>query len=301
MSGLEHIEDQLKKPLIRWAGGKRSIVPTLLSFLPEKYGCYFEPMLGGGALFFAISLNAAVIADINPELVNFYKVIKQKPQQFREAIKELRALKTTYKKFRKSSPSVSLERAVRFFYLIRLSWNGVYRVNRRGEFNVPFGARRPKTLITRESIVAASKALRGARLLCGDFEKTTDDVKAGDLVYLDPPYPKGAEANNGFNRYHPTKFILKDHKRLSTHAERLANKGAYVLITEAASEEILALYNNCFQVHFIESHSLIAADTEARGKVQEAIITSYSPKQPFKSTVSSDIAREAKCPGPLAR
>jgi DNA adenine methylase len=279
VSELGHKEDEVKKPLIRWAGGKRSIVPALLSFLPQKYGSYFEPMVGGGALFFAISPNKAVLADINPELLNFYSVIKHKPHQFRQAIEELRALKTTYKSFRNSSPSCSLERAVRFFYLIRLSWNGIYRVNRRGEFNVPFGRRRPKTLVTREAIVATSKALRGARLLCGDFEKTTTDVRTDDLVYLDPPYPKGAETKNGFDRYHETRFNLQEHKRLATYAEKLADKGAHVLITEAGSEELVAFYDKRFKVHFVKSNSLIAADSDFRGKVYEAIITSYSPKR----------------------
>jgi len=277
VSRLEHTEVQIKKPLIRWAGGKRSIVPTLQSFLPKKYGCYFEPMLGGGALFFAIRPNKAVIADINPDLVNFYSVIKRKPHQFWQAAEELHALKTKYKSFRKSSPSSSLERATRFFYLIRLSWNGIYRVNRQGKFNVPFGGRRPKTLITREAIVAASEALRGARLLCGDFEKTTAEVKVDDLVYLDPPYPKGAEANNGFDRYHETRFILEEHKRLAAYAEKLADRGAYILITESGSEDVIALYNKRFKVHLIESRSLIAADSGSRGKVYEAVITSYAP------------------------
>lgn len=279
MSELDNRDDKVKKPLIRWAGGKRSIVPTLLSFLPKNYGCYFEPMLGGGAVFFAIRPNEAVIADINPELINFYSVIKHKPHQFRRTIEELRPSKTTYKGFRRSSPSTSLERAVRFFYLIRLSWNGIYRVNRQGEFNVPFGGRRPKTLVARDSIIAASEALRGTRLLCGDFEKTTSEVKAGDLVYLDPPYPKGAETNNGFDRYHETRFTIEEHERLATYAEKLADRGAHILITEAGSEELLALYRKRFNVQIITSRSLIAADIKSRGKVYEAIITSYSPNR----------------------
>jgi DNA adenine methylase len=277
--GLDHKEGAIKKPLIRWAGGKRSIVSTLISFLPKKYGSYFEPMVGGGALFFAICPDKAVIADINPELINFYSVIKHRPHEFLRAIEKLRALKTTYESFRKSSPSHSLERAVRFFYLIRLSWNGIYRVNRKGRFNVPFGRRRPKTLVTREAIEATSKTLGRARLMCGDFENTTADIKADDLVYLDPPYPKGAETKNGFDRYHETRFNLEDHRRLATYAEKLADKGAHVLISEAGSEELVAFYNKRFKVQLVKSRSLIAADSEFRGKVCEAIITSYSPKE----------------------
>ena len=203
MNGLGPKEDPVKKPLIRWAGGKRSIVPTLISCLPKKYGSYFEPMVGGGALFFAICPERAVIADINPELVNFYSVIKHKPHQFTRAIEELRALKTTYESFRKSSPSCSLERAVRFFYLIRLSWNGIYRVNRKGKFNVPFGRRRPKTLVTREAIEATSKALRQARLMCGDLRKPLPTLKLMTLFTWIRPIRKAQKpksTNQSFRR-----------------------------------------------------------------------------------------------------
>jgi len=263
------------KPVIRWAGGKRLIVPRLLDFLPKTYGAYFEPMVGSGALFFALRPKNAVLADVNSELINFYTVIKNNPNDFFETVRQIRASKRTYYRLRESCPSSALERAARFFYLVRLSWNGLYRVNQAGRFNVPFGGRRPKELVPLSAILDASEALRNARLVCGSFEETTTLAEAGDLIYFDPPYPKGATSDNGFARYHETKFDLANHKQLSIHARSLADRGVYILITEAENERILELYDGEFKVHLIESQSLIAADADRRGTVREAIITSY--------------------------
>jgi DNA adenine methylase len=263
------------KPLLRWAGGKRLIVPRLRDFLPATFGTYFEPMLGAGALFFGVGPKRAVLADVNPELINFYRVIKSDPQVFQFAVKQLGASKTFYYRIRESNPVSPIDRAVRFFYLIRLSWNGIYRVNKRGQFNVPFGGRTPKELVLLESVLKASRALQNARLLCGDFEDTTRTARTGDLVYLDPPYPKGAVADNGFDRYHKTKFTLDDHRRLHSHASRLADRGIHVLLTEAPTEEIIRLYKRDFDINVLKSSSLIAADGKCRGLVKEAVITSY--------------------------
>jgi len=264
-----------QNPLIRWAGGKRLIVHRLTHFLPRTFGTYFEPMLGSGALFFALRPSSSVLADVNLELVNFYKVVKSAPLNFYRAIHPLRATKTGYYRLRQTSPSSRLARAARFFYLIRLSWNGLYRVNRKGEFNVPFGGRRPKELITLLAILGASQTLRKARLLCGDFEITTALAKPGDLVYFDPPYPKGASSDNGFARYHETGFTLEDHKRLSAHARTLAKRGVHVLVTEAATRHIRTLYEDDFNVRLVRSRSLIAASSDCRRAVYEAVITSY--------------------------
>ena len=262
-------------PLIRWAGGKRLIVTRLSKFLPSNFGTYFEPMVGGGALFFALLPRSVVLADVNPELMNFYRVIKDRPDAFYRAIKPLRASKTMYYRVRKSSPSSPLGRAVRFFYLIRLSWNGLYRVNRNGDFNVPFGGRRPKELVSLQAIQMASRSLREVRLLCGGFEKTTALAREGDLVYFDPPYPKGATDQNGFARYSSSGFSLEDHRRLAGYAAKLADRGVHVLITEAARKDILSLYSSAFKISLVRSSSLIAADSKFRRDAYEAILTSH--------------------------
>lgn len=262
-------------PLIRWAGGKRLIVPRLTRFLPRKFGTYFEPMVGSGALFFALNPSSAVLADVNPELINFYQIIKSRPNHFYRAIQPLRASKAKYYRLRATSPSSPLGRAVRFFYLIRLSWNGLYRVNRTGDFNVPFGGRRPKELVSLPAILSTSSALRNVRLLCGDFKTTTALAKPDDLIYFDPPYPRGAVGDNGFARYAKERFNLEDHRRLADHAAELADRGVHVLVTEAGRKGFLKLYSKAFYIHLLRSPSLIAATNSSRRDAYEAILTSY--------------------------
>jgi DNA adenine methylase len=262
-------------PILRWAGGKRAISHVLAQCLPKSFGTYYEPMVGSGALFFNLAPKRAVLADVNAELINFYRVIQNNPHTFFAEVQNLTASKRQYYNLRASSPSCSIERAVRFFYLVRLSWNGLYRVNRQGQFNVPFGGRRPKTLIDVESLSAASLRLRNVQLVSGDFERTTRGPKIGDLVYFDPPYPKGATNGNGFARYSRTGFATEDHKRLANYASRMADKGVHVVISEAARKEILKFFSASFRITLVRTSSMIAAAGERRGAIYEAILTSY--------------------------
>lgn len=262
-------------PPIRWAGGKRSLASRLQQFLPTKYQSYYEPMLGSGALFFSAVPERAFLADINDELINFYRILKSQPRSLYARLQGFNPSEATYYSLRAVSPLTSVGRAARFFCLIRLSWNGLYRVNRQGRFNVPFGGRTPTRLLTLERTLAASRALQDARLRRGDFQRTTVTIEAGDFIYFDPPYPKGASKGNGFARYSATGFTLADHKRLARYAAQLADRGVHVLITEGARKEILQLFSEAFYITFVRNPSLIAADTEFRRDAYEAILTSY--------------------------
>lgn len=264
-----------QKPLIRWAGGKRSLADRLSRFLPTTYARYYEPMIGGGALFFAVNPKRAVLADINPELMNFYKILKNHPSELHTVFRRFRANKKSYYVVRAQKLTSSIRRAARLLYLIRLSWNGLYRVNRQGYFNVPYSYRRPKQLLTVERLLSASKVLKGARLVCGDFEISTADIEPEDFVYFDPPYPKGAASGNGFARYSATGFTLEDHRRLARYASKLADRGAHVMITEACRKEILNLYSRSFHQILVRNRSLIAGDSTARRDAYEAVLTSY--------------------------
>lgn len=265
-------------PLLRWAGGKRRLVPRLLEFTPPSFNTYYEPMFGSGALFFAVAPRRAVLADINDDLINFYTVLHENPLRLAHKLNRLKATKLQYYRLRARCPKSPLARAVRFYYLSRLAWNGIHRVNRRGHFNVPFGGRRPAVLLNERAALAASFALGTARLMSGDFQVTTQGVQAGDFVYFDPPYPKGAAEGNGFERYHQTRFGLEDHRRLARHAQQLAREGAFVMISEAARSEILDMYPRDFHASRIRSQSLIAADRSSRRYVFELVVTSYKPQ-----------------------
>lgn len=268
----------LDSPLIRWAGGKRVLIHKLVRYVPKEFGTYYEPMVGGGALFFALKPPQAVLSDVNKDLMNFYAVVNRHPRALYSLISRLRAYRRNYYKVREWSPADPLSQAVRFFYLVRLSWNGLYRVNKAGHFNVPFGGRKPKELISWNRLHCASQSLQAAQLRSGDFEDTVRMAKRNDFVYLDPPYPKGASDGNGFSRYSATGFTTEDHERLAVCAQRLAKRGVFVLLTEAAQKDILRLYPANFHIRLLRTRSLIAAQSDYRGEVREAIITSYHPQ-----------------------
>lgn len=263
-------------PPLRWAGGKRFLVKRLAELVPRKYGKYYEPMVGSGALFFALRPAVAILSDVNPELIHFLKILKSEPELLYSRIREFAADRGTYYEFRTWKPTEPIDRAARFFYLVRLSWNGLYRVNKQSEFNVPFGGRTPHELTSLRALSQAAMVLRGARLRCGDFEGTTGDIEPGDFVYLDPPYPKGASNGNGFARYSSAGFKIEDHERLASYAARLARAGVRVMVTEAARENILRLYPKSFNVALFATKSLIAGDKAYRRKTYEAVLRNYS-------------------------
>jgi DNA adenine methylase len=258
-------------------------VKRLTDYLPHDFGDYYEPMLGSGALFFFHKPAVAHLSDINPELMNFYRVLQNSPGPLQALLSSYSVDKNSYYAMRGSTPRSILERAARFYYLIRLSWNGLYRVNRSGDFNVPFGGRTPKDLFPLETAWRTSRLLRDAHLSCGDFEKTCLAAKPGDLVYFDPPYPKGACNGNGFSRYDATGFTLDDHSRLARLAGVLADRGVQVLITETSRRNVLRMYPRGFVVRLIRNHSLIAADSNRRRQVYEAVLTSYPPPRKLKA------------------
>lgn len=264
-------------PPIRWAGGKRLLTHRLLQFVPKQFGRYYEPMAGSGALFFALCPKNGMVGDINKDLINFYRVLRSQPRRLYSEVHRNNPDRATYYNIRSQQPSSALEKAARFLFLIRLSWNGLYRVNKQGQFNVPYGGRAPSQLISLEKILRASKSLKGSELSCGDFEVTAARARAGDFVFFDPPYPKGASIGNGFARYNEMGFSLDDHRRLASFASRLADQGVHVMITEAAKKEILKHFSRDFQITLVRKPSLIAAESQYRRDACEAILTSYPP------------------------
>jgi DNA adenine methylase len=232
-------------------------------------------MVGSGALFFCVAPPRARLGDINPELMNFYEVLKRIPRELHEELRSLRAGKATYYTIRESRPRSPLKRAARFSYLVRLSWNGLYRVNQKGNFNVPYGGRRPKEMFDLPHLLRCSEVLTHARLVSGDFCEVTKGASPGDFIYFDPPYPRGAWLDSGFSRYSKQGFSYEEHRRLAKHAARLANRGVHVLVTVAARKEFLCLYSSDFHVTSMRSRSLIAAASDSRRDAYEAVLTSY--------------------------
>jgi DNA adenine methylase len=262
------------RPFIRWAGGKSGMLDLISGLLPLKWERYFEPMAGGAALFFRTLPARATIADVNGELINFYTALKTRPEALLRRLRGLCASRDLYYQMRRSHPTASLDRAVRFAYLNRLAWNGLYRVNRNGDFNVPIGDRLPIALWDFGDLKRASEALARTSLIQGDFDHVLRYAREGDFVFLDPPYPKGAN-DTGFNRYSASTFTSSDHIRLSKTIQKLSSRGVKVMLALADRMALRTIYPTQLRCEVVRSKSLIACNGAARRDVGELILMNY--------------------------
>lgn len=267
----EQAESRVVKgpPLLKWAGGKRNLLHSILPLVPPRFGRYYEPFLGGGALFFALEPEEALLSDKNSDLTHAYLQIRDKPDLVIRALRRLKNSKRDYYHIRASSPRTDADRAARFIYLITLAFNGIYRVNLNGHFNVPYGYKKHLEPCDEERIRRASALLRRAVIRDQDFEEALAGAARGDLVYLDPPYTV-AHGNNGFVKYNAKIFSWEDQVRLSLVAKKLADKGCTVIVSNADHFSIHKLYKG-FAVKTVERHSIIAASSEFRSQVTECV------------------------------
>lgn len=256
------------KPFLKWPGGKRWIIKHLSNHTQNiSYKNYLEPFLGGGAVFFDLTPKRSVLSDINPNLIETYEVVKQSCSELIEILKSLPIDNSTYYKIRESVPKNSINRAARFIYLNRLAFGGIYRVNKDGQFNVPYGGgRRVDILWKNNMLTMASKALAGVKLYCCDFEVTIDKARCNDLVYCDPTYI--ATNTNGFTRYNEAKFSWEDQQRLAKAVFRAAKRGATIIVSNGAHNEIAELYKP-FKPTTITRHTCISRIPEGRKPVEE--------------------------------
>lgn len=263
-------------PFLRWAGGKRALLNKLIYLLPIKANHYYEPFIGGGALYFAISPNSnkATISDTNAELINCYAQVSTHPEDLINALSKCKFNEEYYYRTRKSTPEDDLQKAIRFIYLNRTCWNGLYRVNKKGEFNVPIGKFATEPLMCPESkIRKANEILGNTQLLTSDFEEVVKDADTFDFVYFDPPYTVKHD-NNGFRQYNEKVFSWDDQERLSNISSDLKQRGVNIMISNANHKDIIDLYED-FHKYEVSRTSLIGGTKSARGTVKELIITSY--------------------------
>ncbi len=267
--------DEPSRPVLRWAGAKQALAPTLASLLPQTWGTYFEPMVGGGALFFLVRPPKAVLSDANDELINFYRVLRDRFPELKRRLQGLSASEHTYYAFREWAPRGFIQRAVRFAYLNRLAWNGLYRVNRAGRFNVPIGDRLPGNMWSMKDLERASRALETTRLRTADFQSAAATAKKGDFVFFDPPYPRGAKDGVGFNRYGSAVFSLQDHEDLAALTRELTSHGVKVMVTIANARHLHKLYPAKFRRRLVCSKSLISCNGHDRRNVGELVLMNY--------------------------
>lgn len=232
------------KPVLKWAGGKQQLISELLSNMPSKYNRYIEPFFGGGALFFAVEPMDAIIADSNPDLINFYKTLASDVDSLIKAVKEHKNDEETFYKIRSINPSTlsKVEQAARILYLNRTCFNGLYRVNRKGEFNVPYGHYKNPTICDEQLLRATSNALKKATILLGDYKNVLqENAQPGDFIFLDPPYLPISKYSD-FKRYTKEQFYEEDQIDLANEINRLHELGCHVIMTNSNHELIHELY-----------------------------------------------------------
>lgn len=262
-------------PFLKWAGGKRWFVRRYQDIIPVNFKRYIEPFLGSGALFFALQPKEAILSDLNADLVQTFLAIKENWKPVVSALRKFHRFHSPafYYRIRHSHPRSEAARAAKFIYLNRTCWNGLYRVNTRGEFNVPLGTK-DSVLLDTDDFPRASALLRGASLLTADFERVVSKASHGDLVFADPPYVT-AHSQNGFVKYNEKLFCWDDQVRLMNclcHAKR---KGAHVVATNADTPSIRRLYEGSFAIRTASRSSVIASSSLNRGTTSELIITSW--------------------------
>lgn len=260
-------------PFLKWAGGKRWLAESHLNIFPNSYKNYFEPFLGSGAVFFALQPQKAFLSDLNSELIDTYTAIKENWSKVLERLEQhhKKHSKNYYYSVRNSKPRTLHTRAARFIYLNRTCWNGLYRVNLRGEFNVPIGTKQHAILPT-DDFALLSENLKNASLRKGDFEATIDLAHDGDLVFVDPPYTVKHNLN-GFIKYNEKIFSWEDQIRLSECLKRASNRGCKIIATNAYHPAVKELYEDDFNISALDRHSVIAASSAYRGRYEELLIT----------------------------
>jgi len=266
------------KPFVKWAGGKRQLVDILLSNVPPSFNRYFEPFVGGGALLFELQPQKAVISDINEELINAYQVIKDNVEELINSLKKHKNTKEYYYAIRAINPKTltPIERASRFIYLNKTCFNGLYRENSKGQFNVPFGRYKNPKICDEENLRAVSEFLNKIEIviLNCDYKETCEMAKSGDFVYLDPPYHPISKTAS-FTKYNKNDFSEKDQIELSKVFKELDKKGCYVMLSNSNTEFIKRLYTG-YRIQEISANRFINCKANKRGKSNiEVIITNF--------------------------
>jgi DNA adenine methylase len=271
------------RPFLKWAGGKGQLLGGLHACVPKSYDRYFEPFLGGGALFFSLRPAKGVLGDINREIVDCYTAVRDEVDSLVRALRDHRYEVDHYYTVRDANPAdLSLvERAARTIFLNKTGFNGLYRVNRAGKFNVPFGRYAKPAICDEENLRACSAALANAELVAGDFERVAARAKAGDFVYFDPPYvPLSRTA--AFTAYAPGGFDLDAQSRLAAFFDKLAARGVALLLSNSDVPEIRKLYAR-YRIRTVAATRAINSKATRRGPVNEVLVRHVNGERRIKA------------------
>jgi len=275
------------KPFLKWAGGKTQLLSRLEKFYPPKYNNYFEPFLGGGAVFFKLTPKKAHLNDINKTLIGAYKNIKKKP---REIIRLLDILQRDYYKKGKidrenfyysireeynNLPAENFKKSAYLIFLNKTCYNGMYRENSEGKFNVPFGRYRKPLILDRENLLAVAKVLKNAALTSVDFDKAVSRARKKDFIYFDPPYYPLSQTSS-FTSYSNNGFLENDQIKLKRVFKELNKRGCFVMLSNSYTAFIRNLYKE-YKHFIVMANRAINCKAEGRGAIKELVILNYKP------------------------
>ena len=265
------------KPFLKWVGGKRQLIPEIVKYIPDSYNHYFEPFMGGAALFFDQMPAQVTLSDVNEELVNAYKQVQTNPDGLISCLKQHRYEETYYYQIRnldRDSTQFALlndtERAARLLYLNRAGFNGMYRVNSKGQFNVPFGRYSKPNIVNEDGIRQAHHILQNATIKSAPFDAVLADAKAGDFVYLDPPYLP-LSATSHFTRYAKDDFDYADQQKLAHVCQSLHERQVRFVVSNSYHADIKALYKG-FSFVEIKARRSINSKADGRAPISEILI-----------------------------
>jgi DNA adenine methylase len=272
------------KPFIKWAGGKSQLLPALSIHFPprEKIVRYFEPFLGGAAVFFHLGHARSFLSDSNRDLVELYQVVRQDVEDLIEALRHHINEREYFYNIRSQDPATltPVQRAARLIYLNKTCFNGLYRVNSRGQFNVPFGRHKNPTICDADGLRAASTALQSADITLGDFETVSECAGRGDFVYFDPPYHP-LNKSSSFTSYTAGRFDEVEQRRLAHTFRQLTDRGCFVVMSNSDTPLIRELYAD-FCMHEIQANRAINSKPGGRGKITELLIVNSDQIPPLE-------------------
>lgn len=273
MKNLNLSRIEIPRPFLRWAGGKTWLIKHLNRVKNFDFNNYHEPFLGGASTYFYISPRRhSFLSDLNNDLIETYQTIRDDVNEVIERLKTFKNEEEYYYRIREIVYENKIDRAAKFIYLNQTSYNGIYRVNLKGKYNVPYGFREKDYFIDVETLKLASLALVDTSIFHGDFYSVMSNINAGDLVFLDPPYTV-SHNNNGFIKYNEKIFSLDDQYRLSKMIDEIKEMGAYYILSNAAHTTIKDIFEKGDTRHELKRGNGIGGNKATRGQTEEYIFT----------------------------
>jgi len=271
----QNIQQTSPRPFLKWAGGKSKLIEQYIPYFPKDFQTYYEPFLGGGAVFFYLQPKKAVITDINSDLINAYRCVRNNLEQLIPLLEkhQQRHSKEYYYQVRAHLLTTEVERAARLIYLNKTCFNGLYRENSKGVFNVPIGKYINPTIYNSNLLRSVAVILQSAQIEVRPFDAVVDYAKPNDFVYFDPPYYPLSPTSN-FTAYSRYSFNEYEQIKLKGTFAELAERGVKVMLSNSDCPFVRELYSN-FRIHEISAARAINSNAEKRGKITEVLVVSY--------------------------